>query len=438
MNNEAHKTEFYGIAVVQRDFCFYLAALPASEILPLCSGWRDNRDARSMLLRSENLDEKSGEKFVDAVQSSTFAMAELDRKEFEEEADQIGQSSYEESKPFQRLINETRVNKIGAYLREEDALMPNPVILATQDETSVEVEPEGSVSKITLTWTGDKQPISIIDGQHRIEALRKLINDGYADFTNFMVPFSLMIDAPYYMKAELFAVINGRQKAVNRSLIYDLLGYLPIRNQDTRDKIYKSEVAVHRFCHKVVKVLNLSSRSPWHSMIKMRGSGTGVVSQAAFVDHLAELVQPRSRRASTLPVLYTYFRDNDLIGLSKVCVLYFLGIKKAWPQYWESETTLRNCLFGKTNGIVVMFKILHDLIILAGGPEQINESMVEEHWKKAPEDRIQHPPAGGGRKYQKEWYEAIMEQIIDEESRALLAEKREQERRRLLEVGGLF
>jgi DGQHR domain-containing protein len=437
-NNESHRTEFPAIDVEQGEFRFYLSALRASEILPLCAGWGDGRD-HAFLLPSEHLDEDSSAKFVNAIESSSFARTEMDRAEFEEEADKIVQSSYEEDKPFQRLIDMTRINKIGAYLRSEDALMPNPVILATSNETTVEVERNGSVSRIVLSWLGDKRPVNIIDGQHRIRALRKLIDDGQSEFGNFMIPFSLLIDVPYYMQAELFAIINGRQKAVNRSLIYDLLGYLPtVSNQSIRDRAYKGEVAVQRFCHKVVKVLNLSSKSPWQSLIKMRGAGTGVVSQAAFVDHLTLLVKPRSKRASMLPVLYDYFKDNDLVGLSKVCVIYFLGIRNAWPQYWENEETLKNCLFGKTNGIAVMFNVLHDLSILVGGPSQLSEELVKGYWEKAPEERITNPPAGGGREYQKEWYEAIMGDILDEESRLKLTEGLEKERTRLVQIGGLF
>jgi DGQHR domain-containing protein len=438
MNGSSNKVEFYAIAIEQRDFSFYIAALQAAQLLPLCSGWRDNGNFGTMLLRSERIDEDSALRFVDAVQTSDFARAELNKAEFEDEAEQIAQSSYEQTKPFQRLIDETRVNKIGAYLREEDALMPNPVILATREDTVVDTTAEGSIFKVTLTWSGDARPINIIDGQHRVEALRKLINDGFSEFEEFMVPFSLVIDSPYYMQAELFAIINGRQKAVNRSLIYDLLGYIPIKDQETRDKIYKSEVAVHRFCHKVVKVLNLSNKSPWHLHIKMRGAGTGIVSQAAFVDHLAELVQPRSKRASTLPVLFQYFRNNDLVGLSRVCVLYFLGISKAWPQYWQDEKSLKNSLFGKTNGIAVMFRVLHDLTILVGGASEIDESKAEAFWKNAPEDRIANPPAGGGRKYQKEWYEAIMRCIVGDDFRSQIAERLQSERKRLEEAGALI
>lgn len=438
MSNALNKKEFRAITVEQGGLRFYLSALAASEILPLCPELSDGKQA--LLFPSERLDEESSAKFVDAVQSSQFAKTELDRTEFEEEAAKIVESSYEEDKPFQRMIDLTRINKIGAYLRSEDSLMPNPVILATRNETNVEINGNGTNSIVTLSWNGDKQPINIIDGQHRIRALRKLIEDGNPEFRDFMLPFTLLVDIPYYMQAELFAVINGRQKAVNRSLIYDLLGYLPsVTDQGIRDRAYKGEVAVQRFCHKVVKVLNVSSRSPWNSLIKMRGTGSGVVSQAALVDHLALLVKPRSKAASKFPVLFDYFKENDLVGLSKVCVIYFWGIRNAWPKYWESEQQLRSNLFGKTNGIAVMFDIMHDLIIMAGGSMKLTENFVQKYWQKAPEDRIQNPPAGGGRQYQREWYEAIKDKMFDsQELQNQLNKGKQREEERLEELGGLF
>ncbi len=320
--------------------------------------------------------------------------------------------------------------------------MPNAVILATRESADVEVQelvPGNSVFKITVTW-GEEEPLNILDGQHRIEALRKLKEDGYAEFENFMLPFSLLIDIPFYMQAETFAVINGRQKPVNRSLIYDLLGYMPMGDEVIRDRAYRSEVALHRFCHKVVKVLDASSKSPWNSLIKMRGAGKGIVSQAAFVDQLALLTKPRknSNRLQRLPLFYPYFRNNDLVGLAKLCVVYFLGVKAAWPQYWADEQALRESLFGKTNGIAVMFMVLHDLVILLGGVEAVTEEAIMSFWGRAPSIRIEFPPAGGGRGYQNEWYRAIMQEIGGVELQSMLPQAFERARERLALLGGLF
>lgn len=44
----------------------------------------------------------------------------------------------------------------------------------------------------------------------------------------------------------MFAVINGRQKQVSRSRIYDLLGYMPIKDPAMKERAYKGEMAIHR------------------------------------------------------------------------------------------------------------------------------------------------------------------------------------------------
>jgi hypothetical protein len=172
----------------------------------------------------------------------------------------------------------------------------------------------------------------------------------------------------------------------------------------------------------------------------MRGSGKGIVTQAAFVDHLAPLVKPRkdTKLLSVLPVLYPYFKENDLVGLARVCVLYFLGIKDAWPEYWKDKVSLKKSLFGKTNGIAVMFMVLHDLAILLGGPNRITEETIKEYWRKAPEERIKVPPAGGGRGYQNEWYEDIMKNIVGKNYRAEVGAASEQVREKLRATRGLF
>jgi hypothetical protein len=242
------------------------------------------------------------------------------------------------------------------------------------------------------------------------------------------------------MQAEIFAIINGKQTKVPRSRIYDLLGYRPIQDSSLKERAYRGELAINRFCHLAVRVLNSSKKSPWFRRIKMRGAGPGVVTQAAMVDHLATLVVPKkdSKRLSTFPVLYTYFKESDLVGLAKTCVIYFMGIAQAWPDIWQDDDALKSSLFGKTNGVAVMFMILHDMIVLAGGPEHLQFEQIRDYWKQAPQSRINNPPAGGSRSYQIEWYRAIMNQIFGAEFREKVNAAADILRERLRRSGALF
>lgn len=180
--------------------------------------------------------------------------------------------------------------------------------------------------------------------------------------------------------------------------------YLPLADAELRRKAYLGEMAVHRFCHHAVRVLNTSTKSPWRGRIKMRGTGEGVVTQAAMVDHMAAYMMPKKERADMryVPVLCPYFHSSDLVGLSKVLVLHFIGLSSAWPDLWRTDESLVGCLFGKTNGVAVMFAVMHDLILESGGAQALSADFVKKQWAKVDAAVVQTPPPGGSKGYQAE------------------------------------
>lgn len=428
-DSKKNRHVFYAVKARQRDFVLYLTTLKGEALKGLCEGLR-SPESREQPIGKDSAQIISGAKeFVEAVSASEFAT----------EVSKIEADSYGDDNPYQRFIDDARVKSIAAYLQEDFALVPNGVVLVIVEDVEFQVKETRNFARIILNWDGGV-PLQIIDGQHRVEGLKRLLAEGHSEFGNFDLPVCLLVDLPFYLQAELFAVINGKQKPVPRSRIYDLLGYRPIEDKLLREKAYRGELAIHRFCHLAIRVLNNSQKSPWHEKIKMRGAGPGVVTQAAMVDHLAALVTPKmdSRRITTFPVLYRYFRGGDLVGLAKICVIYFLGIARAWPDYWKSSHDLQKCLFGKTSGVAVMFMVLHDLSLLEDGPENLTVEKTEAYWKKAPQERITRPPAGGSRGFQLEWYRGIMEAMIGKDYVAKISEAAEENRPRLLAERALF
>ncbi len=379
------------LSIQQKDVTFYLSAISAKQLIELCSGLRVSP------YRETSLDEIGVQKLDDAQK----LVRSLGDSAFAKEVMAAQATSYDEEDPYQRILDKARVKDIARYLLEEDSILPNSIILAVREE--VEVSFEKDTSTLVLEWEAEstEQPFSIIDGQHRVEGVKLLaaeLPDGY------QLAVTILADLPFYVQAELFSVINGRQKPVSRSRIYDLLGYMPILTPETRCQAYLGEMAVHRFCHHAVKVLNTSSKSPWRNRVKMRGTGEGVVTQAAIVDHLAAYLVPKKERDDMryLPVLYPYFKASEMVGLARLLVMYFVGINLAWPDFWKENELLKGCLFGKTNGIAVMFAILHDLIAEAGGVESLKIDIVRERWAAVPIEIIRTPPPGGSKGYQAE------------------------------------
>ena len=173
---------------------------------------------------------------------------------------------------IQRKLEDNRVKAIANYCKSRDAMFPTPIILSAPSKYFV-------IDEDTKTITVSREGIycSIIDGQHRIEGIKA---SGLMDKFELLVGF--VFDTDYGRDAYLFSIINGNQKPVSKSLIYDLFGVSKART-------------VEKLCNKVMRELNTNEKSLMMGRIKMLGykdefSPNGVVSQARLVDELIKYI----------------------------------------------------------------------------------------------------------------------------------------------------
>lgn len=414
----------------QKEFTLYVAVIRATDLIQLCAGLRYTKIQESESAFQRHDDPEDVKKLVSALSDPAFAKEVIAAQE----------DAYDEDLPYQRIYDEARARSIASYLQEEDAMLPNGIILATAEDAEVEVKETTTGRELLVSWEDGCRPFNIIDGQHRVEGLRLLVKDSPAEFRDYGVPATVLIDLPFWIQAQLFAVVNGRQKQVPRSRVYDLLGYLPMSDKETRQRAYEGEMALHRFGHHVVKVLNRSERSPWKNKIKMRGSGDGIVTQAAMVDHLVIYLKPKKERPSqqVLPVLYPLYRDSDVVGLAKILIIYFVGIQRAWPEQWKTDETLKRSLFGKTNGVAVIFQLLHNLAVMTGGIDKLRLDYVIEKWTKVDSHIINTPPKGGSKAYQTEVAKKVMQNMFGAGYAQEFEAALESEKINLREAGGLI
>jgi hypothetical protein len=209
--------------------------------------------------------------------------------------------------------------------------------------------------------------------------------------------------------------INGKQKPVNKSIIFDLFGYAPTGNSN-EDELYEGLMAVARFCSHVTRILNAVQESPWASKIKMRGPGDiGIISQAAVVEYLTALVEPKtfSARLKTLPLLYQFFKRGDPAGCASLLIVYLRAIQTALPEEFNNPKTL----FWKNNGVAVLLRILHDELMLKESVDSLMNDFREivERWKKAPKKEILTPPKSGGGGVQNELYQVFQNSMFTAE-----------------------
>lgn len=173
---------------------------------------------------------------------------------------------------IQRKLEDNRVKAIANYCKSRDAMFPTPIILSAPSKYFIINE-----VKKTITVSREGVYCSIIDGQHRIEGIKA---SGLMDKFELLVEF--VFDTDPARDAYLFSIINGNQKPVSKSLIYDLFGVSKART-------------VEKLCNKVMRELNTNEKSLMMGRIKMLGfkdefSPNGVVSQARLVDELIKYI----------------------------------------------------------------------------------------------------------------------------------------------------
>lgn len=184
------------------------------------------------------------------------------------------------------------------------------------NEISIE-EFDSDFSKIKLPElplpnTGELslKPMEIIDGQHRLLALRDIEGlDG-----DFEVPIVAFEDLDVTWQAYLFYTINIKPKKINKSLAFDLFPLL--RTQDWLANSSEANVYRETRSQELTEALWLYNKSPWKNRISMLGENSrNQVSQAAFIRHISTIFFKSKKSGGSLGGLFSSSVNNDESGL---------------------------------------------------------------------------------------------------------------------------
>ena len=176
------------------------------------------------------------------------------------------------SRGIQRNLDESRAKKISRYAKNDDAIFPTPIVLSASSKMV-----EFKNNDAFVINNKYKYNCSIVDGQHR---LRGIEIAGLQE--NFVLPVVFIFDTYLEQDAEIFSAINGNQKPVSKSLVYDLYGL-------------SDKKTVQKTCHEIVESLNSDEDSLMKGKIKMLGikdetKPNASVSQATMIDSLMNYI----------------------------------------------------------------------------------------------------------------------------------------------------
>jgi DGQHR domain-containing protein len=239
---------------------------------------------------------------------------------------------------IQRGLRPDRLREIGKFLTPSGPrppLLPNAIIISLSNNSYFQ---DG---KIHICYRPAGEAF-VIDGQHRLWAF----DPKFSGTTDLNVVVTAFIDLDDSGKAFIFRSINGNQRKINPSLVYDLIPML----RDTES------VAFHdKRCHDIVVFLNEASESPWKDRIGMVGAGSRIISQSSFISAIKKLIK-KGHLFSSDDADFFEERMQDEILLE-----YFKTIQSLYSVQWDNKTFFLCKYVGVSAILNLLERIVDDL-----------------------------------------------------------------------------
>ena len=299
---------------------------------------------------------------------------------------------------IQRQVSPSRIREIEAYVQTIDATFPTSVILhihsveefldgkRVSEWSEEEIDRNGDrieaiqnikIDKETRTMfirKGD-DVAQILDGQHRLEGLRRLSQEPLT----FDLNVTIFVDLDLDDQAQIFSVINKAQTKVNKSLVYDLYEYERYRSPQ-------------KTAHDVVRLLNRRQDSPFYRKIKVLGSAEDsereTIAQATFAEAIIKSISKdpmkdrddlrrgglfSKSKVEDLPrekYVFRYFfvHDKDEF-IVKNLMNYFGAVSQRWPSAWMNKS--EGNILNKSTGFLALMRLYKDLVKRIGKYEEI-------------------------------------------------------------------
>lgn len=315
------------IEITQKGNVFYIGKIKASELVKV---------ATVHVRGSNNEDDK---KYINEVKEKLVGTIRVE--------------SDEES--IQRGAQLKRLKEIKEYLEDVEGFLPNSLIIAINNKVIWDngtkkqlYDTDGyELKKIfddiyELTLYSNMVDAFIVDGQHRLGAFAFTEDETIDDYE---LPVTIFIEMEISLQAEVFGVVNSKQKPVNKSLLYDL-----------RELSDNDDDSIKR-CHAIAKWFNENENSPFYNKIKMLGTGYGSLSQSAFIDELVKYVEKRDGRYS----YRSFLKDVDNKLIIKRLYDYFRAIKEIYGEDVWDDTD--NYVLTKTTGFGALMKAFYYIYI---------------------------------------------------------------------------
>lgn len=240
---------------------------------------------------------------------------------------------------IQRGLRRDRLISIGKYLQSQTGgtpILPNAIIISLSQDSNF----KNGYINIADKRNGEA---FVIDGQHRLWSFNSEFSGDY----DIDIVVSAFIDLKDDKKALIFKIINGEQRKINPSLVYDLIPMLRDKESVQFEDWRSQEIVSH---------LNMESKSPWANKISMVGEPGKILSQSSFITAVKKLFKKGHLfNANDSPdFLEAVIQENLLIE-------YFISISDHYSIEWDNKDYLLCKYVGVSALLMLLESIIKDM-----------------------------------------------------------------------------
>lgn len=298
-------------------------------------------------------------KFVDLIEKAQFGFR-ISSMESPYSVDMFDGAN----KQYQRRVDTKRVKAIKDFIRKSilrnrdgyslSVIFPTALLVAFDYDDDIDI--------VNGTFSFElPSPLYIVDGQHRLWSMSELYKDVQNGFDedsryvkeyldNYLFNCTLLMNFDMWEQAQVFANVNFNQKAVSKSLYYDIYGMEYYDDENDRQK------SAMYIAHKIIEELNNNAASSMRGFIKMLGTGKGYVSQSCLADAIIPSISsPKgewyidfNKQTGTPP--YAHIMTETLS--------FFNAVAESFSDLWPKKGEAVNSILCKTTGIQALVRLM--------------------------------------------------------------------------------
>jgi DGQHR domain-containing protein len=246
---------------------------------------------------------------------------------------------------YQRDVSTTRVNKLIKDLKDNRVDLPTSILLNLRDFEPLRHITEEGGRRYLVIQPGDE--LQVVDGQHRVEALRRLVDEDPERWGAFEIPVVCMLGATFQEEMRQFYVVNSTAKSVRTDLALDLLKQRAESEPGVMDSLIETgevwKVRAQTLAEEMAKT------PAWKGRIRFPGDPTAdtTINSSGMVGSLKQVLST------------PYFAQIGEHQQLKILDAYWRGIRKALPEALDDPG---DYVLQKATGVMVMHSLLVSVI----------------------------------------------------------------------------